>query len=45
MTKSNAERQAAYRQRNLKSEDGNSERLNMLVDVHAKRTLERLAAC
>jgi len=43
MAKSNAERQAAYRQRHLKDVDGNGERLSLLVDIHAKLALERLA--
>ena len=43
MAKTNAERQASYKQRNLKSEDGQSERLDMVIDLHAKRALERLA--
>lgn len=45
MAKSNAERQAAYRTRHLKDEDGKGERLNLVIDLHAKRALERLAAC
>jgi hypothetical protein len=40
---SNAERQAAYRARHLKSEDGRGERLNLVVDLHAKACLARLA--
>ena len=36
-----AERQAAFRQRHLA--EGNAERLNVIVDVSAKRQLERLA--
>ena len=44
MAQSNAERQAAYRARHLKDENGTDERLNLLVDIHAKRALERLAA-
>lgn len=43
MAKSNAEIQAAYRQRHLKDEAGKCERINTLVSVHAKRALERLA--
>ena len=39
MAKTVAERQREYRQRH--SEDG--ERINMAVDAHAKRALERLA--
>jgi hypothetical protein len=45
MGKSNAERQAAYRERHLKNADGTLERVNTLVSVQAKRRLERLAAC
>ena len=45
MAKSNAERQAAYRARHLKDEDGAGERLNLVIDLHAKRALERLATC
>ena len=45
MGKSNAQRQAAYRQRHLKAVDAGLERVNVLVSVHAKRRLERLAAC
>ncbi|MQM35272.1 MAG: hypothetical protein CRU72_12750 [Candidatus Accumulibacter phosphatis] len=45
MAKSNAQRQSDYRARHLKDVDGNAERLNLLLDVHAKRALERLAAC
>lgn len=45
MAKSSAERQAAYRMRHLKDEDGKGERLNLVIDLHAKRALERLAAC
>ena len=40
---SNAERQAAYRQRHLRDVDGRGERINMVVTVHAKAQLERLA--
>ena len=43
MAKSNVERQAAYRRRNLKSEEGKGERLDVVIDLHAKRALERLA--
>jgi hypothetical protein len=38
----NAQRQAAYRTRHLKTIDGTGERLNMLVDTSMKRSLERL---
>lgn len=43
--RSNAQRQADYRARHLKSEDASLERLSLLVDLHAKRALERLACC
>lgn len=42
-TRSNAERQAAYRQRHLHDVDGQGERINMVVTVQAKAQLERLA--
>ena len=42
---SNAQRQADYRARHLRSEDGQLERLNLMIDLHAKRALERLASC
>jgi hypothetical protein len=45
MGKSTAQRQAEYRQRHLKGETGALERLNLLVQVSAKRQLERLAYC
>ena len=45
MTKSNAERQAAYRARHLRDVEGTGERLNLVIDLHAKRALERLAVC
>jgi hypothetical protein len=45
MAKSNAQRQAEYRERHLKIIDGKGERLNLIVDLHAKRALERLATC
>ena len=44
--KRNAARQAAYRRRHLNEvETIDSARLNMVVPVAAKRTLERLARC
>lgn len=43
--KSNAQRQADYRARHLKDENAQLERLSLLVDLHAKRALERLAGC
>lgn len=45
MAQSNAARQRAYRTRHLKDENGKGERLNILLDLHAKRALERLATC
>ncbi|NMM15369.1 MAG: hypothetical protein HHJ17_17770 [Rhodoferax sp.] len=45
MMATNSERQAAYRARHLKSENGELERLNLMVNLHAKRSLERLASC
>ena len=45
MTTTNAQRQAAYRARHLKAEDGGGERLNVVIDLQAKRALERLATC
>lgn len=39
--KTNAERQAAYRQKHLL--EGTDERLNMVLSVSAKRQLERLS--
>jgi len=43
--RNNAQRQTDYRARHLKSEDGQLQRLNLMIDLHAKRTLERLASC
>ena len=43
--RSNAQRQANYRARHLKDENSQLERLSLLVDLHAKRALERLACC
>ncbi len=45
ITTTNAQRQAAYRTRHMKAEDGGGERLNVVIDLHAKRALERLATC
>jgi hypothetical protein len=42
---SNAQRQADYRARHLKSEDAQLQRLSLMIDLHAKRALERLASC
>lgn len=43
--RSNAQRQADYRQRHLRSEDGHLQRLGLMVDQHAKLALQRLAIC
>ncbi len=43
--RSNAQRQADYRRRHLKDKDSQLERLSLLIDLHAKRALERLASC
>lgn len=45
MAMSNADRQREYRARHLKDVEGTGERVNMIVSVQAKRSLERLAAC
>jgi len=45
MAKSNALRQATYRTRHLKDVDASGERLNLIVDLHTKRALERWAKC
>lgn len=45
MGKSNAERQAAYRARHFKAQDGGLERLSLAVSVPTKAQLERLASC
>ncbi len=45
MAMSGAERQAAYRERHLKDENGKGELLSLVIDLHAKRALERVAAC
>jgi hypothetical protein len=45
VAQNNAARQAAYRQRHLHDEEGTGERLNVVIDLHAKRALERLASC
>ena len=39
----NREHQKAYRARHLTSSDGGGERINMVVQLGAKRQLERLA--
>lgn len=43
--KTNAQRQAAYRTKHLKSLNGGLQRLNTVVEVSAKCKLERLATC
>ena len=43
--RTNAQRQADYRLRHLKDENAQLERLSLLVDLHAKRALQRLASC
>lgn len=43
LSRSNAQRQAAYRQRHLQDVDGQGARVNMVVTVQAKAQLERLA--
>ena len=45
MATSNAARQAAYRARHLRAVDGSGERLNGIITLSAKRSLERLASC
>ena len=42
---SNAERQRAYRERHLHGVDGKGDRLNMVISMHTKISLERLASC
>lgn len=44
MAKSNAQRQAEYRARHLHDLGATGERLNVVIDFHAKLALERLAA-
>ena len=41
----NATRQAAYRARHLHDIEGQGMRINTVVSIHAKKALERLAAC
>lgn len=43
--RSNAQRQADYRARHLKDENSQLDRLSLLIDLHAKRALERLSCC
>ena len=44
MATSNAQRQALYRARHLRELDEMLLRLNLMIDLHAKRALERLAS-
>jgi hypothetical protein len=44
MAMSNSQRQAAYRQRQFGDIDAQGERLNIVLDTTAKRSLERLAS-
>lgn len=44
-TRSNAQRQADYRARHLKSQDSTLQRLSLMLDLHAKIALQRLANC
>ena len=45
MARTSAQRQAAYRERHLKEERGKGERLNLIINLNAKRAIERLAIC
>lgn len=45
MATTNAQRQAAYRQRHFKEVDGERVRLDLALSVPAKAQLERLASC
>ena len=45
LAKSNAERQRAYRERHLSDLEGQGERLNAIIKLSTKRSLERLASC
>ena len=45
MATTSAQRQAAYRHRHLHDENGKGERLSVVLPIHTKRTLERLASC
>ncbi len=44
MAMTNAERQRRYRERHLRELDGQCKRIHLLVSLHAKRALERLAS-
>jgi predicted DNA-binding ribbon-helix-helix protein len=43
MALSNAERQARYRNRHLKSADGEKVRMSLFIDLYARLQLERIA--
>jgi len=43
--KTNAQRQADFRRRHFKSEDGKLDRLNLAISVSSKAQLRRLASC
>ncbi len=43
MAQTNAQRQAAFRARHLKSTDSTTQRVDVLIDAHAKAALKRLA--
>lgn len=45
MAQTNAQRQAAYREKRLRSEESPSMRLNYMIGLHSKNALERLASC
>lgn len=43
MAQTNAQRQAAFRARHLNSTDSTTQRVDLLIDAHAKAALKRLA--
>jgi hypothetical protein len=43
MARTNAERQATFRARHLKSTDSATQRVDLLIEAHAKAALKRLA--
>ena len=45
MGMSNAQRQAAFRQRHLEDVEAKDRRINLVVSVQAKAQLQRLASC
>ena len=45
MAKTNAQRQSEYRERHLTDDNGQGKRLHLVLDLHAKCALERLAFC